>query len=87
MTFMETMAGCCWNVAVTELFEARGRLHVGALPEQAPDQPENTALLPGCADSVTMVPSGCVVLQLLAQVLVCPLNVALSVPLPPPVFE
>ena len=58
-------------------------VQVGAVPRHAPDQPENMPLPSGCAVSVTTVPAGCVVLQLmLVQVLDVPLTVAMIVPGP-----
>ena len=78
------LLGLGTKVATAEALDLNVTVQDGAVPVQAPDQPENDASLAGCAVSVTTVPSRCVVVQLPVQVELFPLMSALSVPLPVP---
>ncbi len=46
------------NVAVTRASDVKVSIHVREVPDQAPDQPENTEPQMGLAIRVTMLPSG-----------------------------
>lgn len=86
MTVSETLLlAWGWKLAVTDALEFKARLQVVAVPVQAPDQPVNKEPLSAFATSVTVVPRGCDVLQVLAlQATGKPFAVALTMPLPVP---
>ena len=82
------LPGLGWNVPTTDASALKVSVQVGALPLHAPDQPLKFELPLAAAESVTSVPSGCLVLQLApAQATGRPPTLALSVPVPVPPLE
>ena len=68
------------NAAVTVVVPFTVTVQVVLVPEQAPDQPPNTQLLPGAAVRTTVVPAGYAWLQVLPQSM--PAGVLVTVPVP-----